>query len=147
MTFVRYAQPWSLHQDLFNEVNRFFNRAGASQTRAEAASADWSPTVDIEEHADKFVLYADLPGVDLGKVEIGVDKGVLNLAGEREQSVQKEGVEQRRRERVGGRFQRRFTLPDTVDTETVSAGGKNGVLQVTIPKRPASQPRRIAVSA
>ena len=70
---------------------------------------------------------------------------MLTLAGTREQSVQKQGVESRRSERVTGRFYRRFSLPDTVDAEAVQAQGKHGVLEITIPKRAATQPRRITV--
>ncbi len=146
MAAVLYRQPWALHQELLNEVNRFFDRAGANDTSS-GATADWSPNVDIEEYADKFVLYADVPGVDPAGIEVTLEKGVLTLTGTREQAVEKTGVERRRVERVAGRFHRRFTLPDTVDADSVSASGRNGVLEVVIPKRPQVQPRRITVNA
>jgi HSP20 family protein len=143
-TTVRY-EPWSLHRDLVNEVNRLFERAGGSDASS-GATADWTPPVDIEEYTDKFVLYADVPGVDPKSIEVTLEKGVLILCGNRENVVEKNGVERRRVERATGRFYRRFSLPDTVDAEAVSARGNNGVLEVVIPKRPAAQPRRIAVN-
>jgi HSP20 family protein len=140
-TLLRY-QPWSVHRELLNEFNRYFDRADASS----GASAEWTPAVDIEEYADKFVLYADVPGVDLKSVEVTLEKGVLTLSGSREKAVAASGGEARRSERASGRFFRRFSLPDTVDGEAVSAKGGNGVLEVVIPKRPQAQPRKIVVS-
>ena len=146
MTLVRYQQPWSLHQELLSEVNRLFDRAGANDPST-GATADWSPAVDIDEYADRFTLRADIPGVDPAAVEVTLEKGVLTLSGVREQTASDPAPDRRRAERASGRFHRRFTLPDTVDSESVSASGKNGVLEVIIPKRPQVQPRRIAVSA
>ena len=147
MTVVRYQQqPWSLHQELLQEVNRLFDRAGANDASS-GATADWSPAVDIEEYPDRFVLRADVPGIDPGGIDVTLEKGVLTLSGARDQSVDANATERRRVERATGRFHRRFTLPDTVDSEAVSASGRNGVLEVVIPKRAQVQPRRIAVTA
>lgn len=143
MTLTRY-EPWSLHRALLNEFNRSIDASG--QDASSGATADWSPAVDIAEYGDKFVLSADIPGVDPASVEVTLERGVLTLSGSREKAVDPAGVERRRNERASGRFFRRFTLPDTVDGEAVSASGKYGVLEVVIPKRPASQPRRIAVT-
>jgi HSP20 family protein len=140
-TLLRY-QPWSVHRELLNEFNRYFDRAEATN----GATAEWTPAVDIEEYADKFVLYADMPGVDLKSVEVTLEKGVLTLSGSREKAVEGKDVQARRIERASGRFFRRFSLPDTVDGEAVSARGSNGVLEVDIPKRPQAQPRKIAVA-
>ena len=144
MTLHRY-QPWGLHQQLWNEVNKLFDNASSSDASS-AATADWAPAVDIEEHADKFVLFADVPGVDPATIEVTLEKGVLSLTGSRAARVEQKEVQSRREERVSGRFFRRFSLPDTVDSESVKASNKNGVLEIVIPKRPASQPRRITVT-
>ena len=142
MTLTRY-EPWSLHRALLNEISRSFD--SNSQDGSVGATADFAPAVDIVEYGDRFVIAADLPGVDPAQVEITLDKGVLTLSGSREKAVEATGVESRRTERLLGKFYRRFALPDTVDGESVSASGKHGVLEISIPKRPASQPRRIAV--
>ena len=144
MTLLRY-QPWGLQQHLWNEVNKLFDN-NATNDASSGATADWAPAVDIEEHADKFVLYADIPGVDPATIEVTLEKGVLTLGGSRAARVEQKEVQSRREERVSGRFFRRFSLPDTVDSEAVKASNRNGVLEVTIPKRPATQPRRIQVT-
>ena len=142
-SIIRY-EPWSVHREVLNEFNRFFDRAGNGE--ALNAAADWAPAVDIEEYADRFVIYADVPGVDPAAIDITLEQGQLTLSGTRERAVEQSGVESRRSERAAGRFFRRFTLPDTADGEAVTARGGNGVLEVVIPKRQASLPRRIAVN-
>jgi HSP20 family protein len=92
------------------------------------------------------VIYADVPGVDPASIDVTLEKGVLQLTGERSQRPENSEVQSRRTERAIGRFQRRFALPDTADSEAVSASGKNGVLEIVIPKRPQVQPRRITVT-
>ena len=145
MTFhlTRY-QPWSLHREFLNEFNRLLDRTNDDST---SATAEWAPAVDIEEHADKYVLHADVPGVDPNAIEITLEGGVLTLSGSREKAVEQKGVESRRIERVTGTFLRRFTLPESVDAENVKASGKNGVLEIVIPKREAAKPRKITVNS
>jgi HSP20 family protein len=142
MTLTRY-EPWSLHRALLNEFNRSFD--ASTQDGSVGATADWAPAVDIAEYSDRFLLSADIPGIDPASVELTLENGVLTLSGTREKAVEAAGVEHRRTERSIGKFYRRFALPDTVDADSVSATGKHGVLEISIPKRPASQPRRIAV--
>jgi HSP20 family protein len=143
-TLLRY-EPWSAHRELLNEFNRFFDRSGHAET-AGGAVAEWTPAVDIAEYADRFVLVADVPGVEPRSIELTLEKGVLTLSGVRDKAAEAEGIEARRSERRTGRFLRRFSLPDTVDGEAVSARNANGVLEVVIPKRPAALPRKIAVA-
>lgn len=143
MAMVRF-EPWALHRELMNEFNRAYERA-AQGDESSAATADWAPPVDIEEYKDRFVIFADVPGIDPNAIEITLEKGVLTLSGTREQKVEPKGVESRRTERATGRFHRRFALPDTADSDNVSASGKHGVLEIVIPKRPQAQPRKIAV--
>lgn len=141
MSLIRY-EPWSLHRELANEFNKYFERASDASS---SATAEWTPNVDIEEYADKFVIYADVPGVDPQSIDVTLEAGVLTLSGSREQAVAQKGIESRRVERAAGRFYRRFALPDTVDADSVSANGKHGVLEVVIPKRPQAQARKISV--
>ena len=143
MSTLRY-EPWGLRRELINEFNRAFERN--SSDASSAATADWAPAVDIEEYADRFVLHADVPGIDPATIDVTLEKGVLTLSGSREAAAEPAGVERRRTERATGKFLRRFVLPDTADAEAVSASGKNGVLQIVIPKRQQVQPRRIAVT-
>jgi HSP20 family protein len=88
-----------------------------------------------------------VPGVDVATIDITLDKGVLSVSGERARATDDKAVERTRSERPYGRFHRRFTLPDTVDAANVQATGRNGIVEVTIPKQPKAQPRRIQVAS
>ena len=142
MTLVRY-EPWSvvgrLHQSLDQLLGETLSTPDASR------AATWTPRVDIHEEKDRFVVLADVPGVDPKDIDITAEKGVLTVRGERrsEKRDSENGFE--RVERVSGTFVRRFTLPDSANTESIKAKQINGVLEVTIPKQPQVQPRRIAV--
>jgi HSP20 family protein len=140
MTIVRY-EPWTL----VSRFQRHFDRALGEV--ADSASVSWIPRVDIHEEAERFVVVADLPGVEGKDIEITADKDVLTIKGERraEKKSSTDGFE--RVERASGSFLRRFTLPETADAEAIKATHVNGVLEVTIPKRPQEQPRRISVQA
>ena len=143
MAMIRYTPPG--FGELQNEINRLFTSFGDSESSG--ATAGWRPNVDIQEYTDRFQLFIDLPGVDPSEVDITLDNGVLTVSGERRfpRPVEGEQVITRRSERGHGRFYRRFALPDTVDSQNVKATGRDGVLEITIPKQAKAQPRRIEV--
>jgi HSP20 family protein len=140
MTIVRY-EPWALVSRLQRHLDHALGES------ADGASVSWIPHVDIHEEAERFVVAADLPGVEGKDIDVTADKGVLTIKGERrsEKKTSQEGFE--RVERASGTFVRRFTLPESVDAEAIKATHVNGVLEVSIPKRPQEQPRRISVQA
>jgi len=143
MSLARY-EPWTLMNQLQQELARTFDdRLG----RAERGSSvvEWVPAVDIREEDSRFVLRADLPGVEPKDIEVTMEDGVLTLRGKRELEEREEREGYRRVERVSGQFFRRFTMPDTANTDAISAKSKQGVLEVIIPKQPKVQPRRISV--
>jgi HSP20 family protein len=145
MTVTRY-EPYNLLNQLQREVNRLFEpgRLGADEDAGVSAS-DWMPAVDIKEEDEQFVIYADLPGVQPKDIEITMEKGVLTLKGERNAGSKEEERKYKRLERVRGSFLRRFTMPDVVDVEKISAKFKDGVLELIVPKGAAAQPRKITV--
>jgi HSP20 family protein len=145
MALVRY-EPWNVLNQLHGQINRILERE-FDQSASSGATADWIPPADIEEYSDRFVLKLDVPGVDVSAIDITLDKGVLSVAGERARATDEKAVERSRTERPYGRFHRRFTLPETVDAANVQATGRNGIVEVTIPKQPKAQPRRIQVAA
>ena len=142
-------EPWSAMRQLQNEVSRMFdNVVAGAEDGSNVVTSRWTPAVDIREDAERFVIDADVPGVEPGDIELTMENGVLTIKGERKLETEDEGANGYRRvERVHGGFYRRFTLPDTADAEAISANGRHGVLEVVIPKRAAVQPKRIAVSA
>ena len=145
MNLTRF-EPWSIVDLLHRDLDRLAARripAGDS----EAAVTDWVPAVDIIEEQERFVLRADVPGVDPADIEVSMDAGVLSIAGQRARESQSEDAGLQRMERVSGRFFRRFSLPDTADAENIKANCRNGILEVSIPKVPEVQARRIEVEA
>ncbi|WP_374728980.1 Hsp20/alpha crystallin family protein [Natronospira bacteriovora] len=137
-------RPWSLMNQLQNELNTIFD--GVPGYEAENGEvSDWAPAVDIREEAERFVLHADVPGVDPKDIEITMENGTLTISGQRHDSKEEQKEGYRRVERVSGQFFRRFVLPDSADAESISAQSKNGVLEVVIPKQAKVQPRRIEV--
>ena len=97
------------------------------------------------DEADRFVLLADIPGVDPQDIDVQMDKGLLTIKGERTLEARSENERFSRTERVHGVFHRRFALPDSADPERITASGRNGVLQIVIPKKPETTPRKIQV--
>jgi HSP20 family protein len=140
---IRY-EPVSLFTQLNGEINRLFQNS-RMQTAA-VPEHDWIPAVDIHEEAERYVLVADIPGVNRQDMEITLKEGVLTVKGERQAQGEKRREDYRHRERVHGSFMRQFTLPDTVDSDNISATVRDGVLEVTIPKQAQPEPRKITVN-
>lgn len=147
MTLVSY-EPWSLVNRLHRQLDQAFNNTAATTDTASTQRVSWIPRVDIHEEADRFVVFADVPGVEAKDIDITAEKDVLTIRGERRtenKTSDKNGYE--RIERTSGSFLRRFTLPESANTESIKAKQTNGVLEISIPKHPQVQPRRISVDA
>ena len=144
---VVFHEPWRLVNRLHRDLDRLINvPAGTTEDDANALGA-WIPAMDIREEDKQWVLHADLPGVDPESIDVTLEQGVLTIRGRRTLSKRDEEHGFRRVERVSGEFFRRFSLPDTADSDSVKARHANGVLEVTIPKQPQVMPRRISVEA
>lgn len=96
------------------------------------------PAVDVTEDATAFVITAELPGMTEKDVEVSVSSGMLTLKGEKRQEKEEQEKDFYLTERAFGSFERSFSLPDGADAEKVSASFTNGVLTVTLPKKPGS---------
>jgi HSP20 family protein len=143
MSATRY-DPMNLLSQLQRELERSLDvsRPGTET----AATAEWTPAVDIKEEPDRYVLIADMPGVSPEHIDITMEAGILTLKGDRTTEAKERREHYKRVERVYGSFYRRFSLPDTADAEGISARCTNGVLEIAIPKKVAVQPRKIVVS-
>jgi len=146
MTLVSY-EPWSFVNRLHRQLDQAFNRTSDTAEAVSEPSVSWIPRVDIYEEAERFVVLADVPGVESKDIDITAENGVLTIRGERrsQKTESKNGYE--RIERTTGSFLRRFTLPESANTESIKAKQTNGVLEVSIPKHPQVQPRRISIEA
>ena len=131
-------------QQLFNRIFDGGLHQGGNED-SNVVTSQWIPHVDIREESDRFVLLADIPGVEPADIEVQMDKGMLAIKGERTVENRSEGTSFSRIERHHGVFHRRFALPDSANPEGITASGRNGVLEIVIPKRPETTPRRIQV--
>lgn len=113
------------------------------------APASWSggyiPRFDVKETKDAYVLKADLPGVKDEEVDVSLSSNMLTISGKKEEEHREEGEQYYAMERTYGSFSRSFSLPDSVDSEHVTAELKDGVLTVNVPKRPEAQPKKIQI--
>jgi HSP20 family protein len=146
MSLIRHP-AWSQRNPLQDEIKQVFDKF-FGENDADASSvvtSQWVPRVDIKEEAERFVIFADLPGVDPKDIEIHMDKGILSIKGERTTESKEENGRFSRIERAHGVFYRRFALPESANPEGIAATGRHGVLEIVIPKRPETTPRRIQV--
>lgn len=128
--------------DPFEEMSRlhdhFFSGRGLARQGFQVA-------VDIREEDDAFYVDAEVPGLSAEDIKVDVEKNVLTLSGERKIEKEETKDKYRRVERQYGSFTRSFTLPETVDTDHISADLKDGVLELRLPKTQAPKPKSISV--
>ncbi|MGI9335670.1 MAG: Hsp20/alpha crystallin family protein [Gammaproteobacteria bacterium] len=138
-----------LHYDplnAFRHLNRDFDRFSRFVGEPAVEGGNWMPAVDIREDGASYALAVDVPGVNPNDIEVTLEDGVLTIKGERKREYDEKGNGYTRTERVHGSFVRRFSLPETVNADAVTAKGKDGVLTIVIPKQAKVEPRRITVS-
>lgn len=147
MALVNY-EPFSFLTRLQDELSR--NRGlwpVLGDEDSSIVTSHWVPAVDVKEEANQFVITADIPGVDPKDIEVTAENNMLTIKGERESESTEEKEGYKRMERSRGTFYRRFSMPDTADVEKIKADSKNGVLQLTIPKRESVKGRKIEVKS
>lgn len=142
MAELQIYRPWGLLGEFQREISQLFD----ARNDASVVSTDWVPAVDVREEKDRFVIHADLPGVDPKDIDVTMENGILTIRGHREETRKEDESGWHRVERVSGSFYRRFSLPDTADAEHITAKTANGVLQLTIPKHERVKPRKISVA-
>jgi HSP20 family protein len=144
MSITRW-DPFRNINTLQEQVNRLFENS-AQVGRGESALTTWAPAVDIYETENELVLKADIPDMNEKDLDIRVENNMLTIRGERkfEQKVKEDNY--LRIERTYGSFSRSFGLPNTVNTESIKAEYKNGVLTVEMPKRAESKPKQVKVN-
>ncbi len=111
----------------------------------EERTLSFAPAFDVKETKDAYVFKADLPGIHESDLEVTLTGNRLNVGGKRESEKEEKGERFYTYERSYGTFTRSFTLPEGVETDKLIASLDQGVLTVTIPKRPEVMPKKIAV--
>ncbi len=138
------TQPGARALDPFtamrSEMDRLFDSfLGRQGERWPAVFGDggrMAPTVDISENDKEIMIEAEMPGIAEKDISLTIRDGVLSLKGEKKSERDEKKDDYHLRERSYGQFQRSFRLPDAVDVDAVQAKFENGVLHVTLPKKP-----------
>lgn len=107
----------------------------------------WSPDFEVRETKDSYVFKADLPGAKKEDIDISLVDNRLRVSGKREEEEETKDDTYYAYERSYGSFSRTFTLPDTADTEHISANLSDGVLTLVVPKTAESKARKIQISS
>jgi HSP20 family protein len=128
---------------LQNRVNSLFRDLNEGDDPVAAAS--FVPAVDIYEDAQKVMLKLEVPGIDQKDLDVRVENHTLTVKGERKFEAEEKEQNFHRIERRYGSFYRAFTLPNTVDTENVSASYNAGVLKLELKKKASAQPKQIEI--
>jgi len=147
----RELSPFSDRRDFMSRFNDFFNELdrdvfagrGLERLEKDLERADFSPSVDVEENEDMFLVSADVPGVKKDDIKIDVSGNSLRVSGERRREVKEEGYY----ERSSGRFSRSFTLPENVDANKIEAHFEDGVLRLVLPKTEVKGAKEIKVQS
>ena len=132
-----------------HQLNRLFDEAFPAWSGLAGDTplvGTWLPPVDIVEDENQVRIAAELPGVRPDEVKITLENNVLTIRGEKQaERDEKNGARSHRFERTYGAFERRFTLPSTVDAERIEARSEHGMLYLTLPKAERARPRQITV--
>jgi HSP20 family protein len=139
---------WDPFRDLVqlqDRVNRLFQES--AQGREEGFdTTSFVPPVDIYEDEHNIVLKVEVPGIDQKDLDVRIENNTITVRGERKFEKETKEENYHRVERRYGSFQRSFGLPNTVNTENVSADYENGILKVTLAKRAEAKPKQIKVN-
>jgi len=148
MAIVRW-QPFGTMRAAEREFDRLFRdpfTTFGGEREAEPSTRPWAPAVDIYETENSIVLKAELPGIDPKDVEVRVEDNTLYLKGERKFEKETKDENYHRVERSYGSFARSFSLPNSIDADKVVAEYKDGVLNLTLPKREEAKPKTIRIN-
>ena len=128
------------------DIDALLGQSGSAQGIRSTAGGAY-PSMNIGHTANSVDVFAFAPGIDAAKTEVTLDRGVLTIAGERTSDLPTDGkaASVYGQERFAGRFRRAVSLPEDVDPTKVSASYRDGVLHVSVGRREALQPKRIAI--
>jgi HSP20 family protein len=147
MTVLTRWYPYRELNSLQERVNRLFHESFSNEGRDESlATSSFAPAVDVYEDEHSIALKIEVPGIDEKDIDVRIENNTLTVQGERKLEKEEKEENYRRIERQYGSFTRTFTLPNTVDTESVAANYEKGVLKVQLAKKAEAKPKQIKVN-
>jgi len=146
MTILTRWDPFREFSTLQDRMNRLF-RDSFGEGREEAlATTTFAPAVDVYEDEHNVTLKIEVPGIDEKDIDVRVENNQLTVSGERKFEKEEKEENYRRVERQYGSFTRTFTLPNTVDTDSISANYEKGILKIKLAKKAEAKPKQIKVN-
>ncbi len=149
MTLLTRWDPFREFVTIQDRMNRLFRDSYGTETRegAEAlTNTSFAPPVDVYEDEHNVTLKIEVPGIDEKDIDVRIENNTLTVHGERKFEKEEKEENYRRVERQYGSFTRTFTLPNTVDQDSVQANYDKGVLKVTLAKKAEAKPKQIKVN-
>jgi HSP20 family protein len=137
--------PFSPMYQLRREIDDLFGRTLGQAVPGAAQDWMWTPAVEGKHEDGKYMIRVALPGIDPKDVEVFVQDDEMVVKGQRKSENQKDEGHYFARELSYGAFERRFTLPEGVDAEKVTAKFNHGLLEITVPEPVTLEPRKITV--
>ena len=140
--------PWRPFGELSSfrkEMDRLWDRFGGESQLAKTFGDVWSPSVDISETKNNFVVKAELPGLETNEVNVSISGDILTIKGQKKAKEEEKDEHYHCVERYSGSFQRVFQLPSGVKADQIEATFDKGVLKVTLPKVEEAKKNEIEV--
>jgi len=140
--------PWRPFGELSSfrrEIDRIWNQFLGERPLARMLAEEWTPSVDISETKDGFLVKAELPGLEAKDVDVSISGDLLTIKGEKKKEEEEKDEHHYCVERYYGSFQRIFRLPNDVKGDEIEAIFDKGILKVTIPKIEEAKKKDIKV--
>ncbi|GBC93705.1 Spore protein SP21 [bacterium HR15] len=139
--------PFRELEQFRREMDELFNRFFDLRPARTAEAIEFSPTLDVYETPDEFVMFVTVPGVDEKNLHVEIADGTVTVSGERKPLMEGENVTAHYVSRMGGygKFTVSYTLPTAIDEKKVKAVYRNGILQIRLPKAEAAKPKVVQV--
>jgi len=145
MTLITRWDPFREFVTLQDRMNRLFRDTQGGPEES-LTTTTFAPPVDVYEDEHNITLKIEVPGIDEKDIDVRIENNTLTVHGERKFEKEEKEENYRRVERQYGSFTRTFTLPTTVDSESVQADYDKGVLKIQLAKKAEAKPKQIKVN-
>ena len=146
MTVITRWDPFREFSTLQERMNRLFRDSYSEGREESLTTSTFAPPVDVYEDEHKVTLKIEVPGIDEKDIDVRIENNVLTVHGERKFEKEEKEENFRRVERQYGSFTRSFTLPNTVDTDSIQAAYEKGILKIQLAKKAEAKPKQIKVN-
>ncbi len=146
MTVLTRWEPFREFNSLQDRMNRLFRDSYSDGREESLTTSTFAPAVDVYEDEHSTTLKLDVPGIDEKDIDVRLENNLLTVTGERKFEKEEKEENYRRVERQYGSFSRTFTVPSTLDPESVTASYDKGVLKIKLAKKAEAKPKQIKIN-